>query len=257
MAKINVIKVGGNVIENPNALDNFLKDFVALAGPKILVHGGGKKASQWSKRLDIPVEMKEGRRITNTETLELITGIYGGQVNKNIVAFLQGYDCNAIGLSGADGNAIQAIKRTVEETDFGWVGDITRVNTAFFKLLLENGMSPICCALTHNGQGQILNTNADTIASSIAVALGKDYEVTLYYCFEQMGVMKSLEDPNSLIEQIDTKIYKELKEQNIITDGMLPKLKNAFEALQKGVYKVAIGKPEMIKGTMKHTSITL
>ena len=257
MSKINVIKVGGNVIENPNALDEFLKDFATLAGPKILIHGGGKKASQWSERLGIPVEMKEGRRITNNETLELITGIYGGQVNKNIVASLQGYDCDAIGLSGADGNAIQAVKRAVEETDFGWVGDITHVNTAFFKLLLENGMSPICCALTHDGHGQILNTNADTIASGIAVALGKDYKVTLYYCFEQLGVMKSLEDSNSLIEQIDTEIYKELKAQNIITDGMLPKLKNAFDALEKGVSKVAIGKPEMIKGSIKHTSITL
>ena len=257
MAKISVIKVGGNVIENPKVLDEFLKDFATLAGPKILVHGGGKKASQWSERLGIPLEMKEGRRITNTETLELITGIYGGQVNKNIVASLQGYDCDAIGLSGADGNAIQAVKRAVEETDFGWVGDITHVNTAFFKLLLENEMSPICCALTHDGYGQILNTNADTIASGIAVALGKYYEVTLYYCFEQLGVMKSLEDSNSLIEQIDTEIYKELKAQNIITDGMLPKLKNAFDALEKGVSKVAIGKPQMIKGSIKHTSITL
>ncbi len=257
MTKVSIIKVGGNIIENPMDLDNFLKDFASITGPKILVHGGGKKASQWAERLGIPVEMKDGRRITNTETLELITGIYGGQVNKNIVASLQGYNCNAIGLSGADANAIQAIKRPVENTDFGWVGDITYVNTSFFKLLLNNALSPICCALTHDANGQILNTNADTIASSIAVALGKDFEVNLYYCFEQSGVMKSLKDQNSLIEHIDSRIYKELKEEHIITEGMLPKMKNAFDALQNGVSKVHIGKPEMIKEIIKHTTITL
>ena len=257
MSKLSIVKVGGNVIENEALLLPFLQGFAELTGPKILVHGGGKKASQWAERLGIPVQMNAGRRITDTDTLELITGIYAGQVNKSIVATLQGLDCNAIGLSGADGNAIQAIKRPEAAIDFGWVGDVASVNTPFFTQLLDQGLSPVCCALTHDGKGQLLNTNADTIASQLAVALGKQFEVNLYYCFEQLGVLQSLEDPDSLIETIDTKKHKELLDQKIIHQGMLPKMKNAFDALNQGVSKVAIGKPEMISSSIKHTSITL
>lgn len=257
MPKLSIVKVGGNVIENEALLLPFLQGFMDLKGPKILVHGGGKKASQWAERLGIPVQMNAGRRITDSDTLELITGIYGGQVNKNIVAILQGLGCDAIGLSGADGNAIQAIKRPVETIDYGWVGDVQSINTLFFTQLLDQGLSPVCCALTHDGNGQLLNTNADTIASQLASALSEQFEVNLYYCFEQIGVLKSLEDPDSLIEHINTEKYKELVDQKIINQGMLPKMKNAFDALNQGVSKVAIGKPEMISNSIKHTSITL
>ena len=228
-----------------------------MEGNKILVHGGGKKATLWAERLGIPVQMNDGRRITDAQTLELITGIYGGQVNKNIVALLQGLDCNAIGLSGADGNAIQAKKRPAKPIDYVFVGDVTLVNFAFFFNLLKQKLSPVCCALTHTGSGQILNTNADTIASKIAVALSTKFEVNLFYCFEKPGVLESVEEDDSLIEHIDPKKYKELKEHKIIHEGMLPKMKNAFDALNQGVSKVAIGKPEMIGGKIKHTSITL
>jgi len=257
MSKISVVKIGGNVIENSKVLQSFLSGFAKLEGPKVLVHGGGKKASQWADRLGIPVQMIEGRRITDSETLELITGIYGGQVNKNIVALLQALNCNAIGISGADGNAIKAVKRPTKPINYGFVGDVTEVNSSFFKHLLEQGLSPVCCALTHDGSGQILNTNADTIASQIAIALSASYEVNLYYCFEKPGVLRAVEDENSLIENIDTAVYKELIETKIIHEGMLPKMKNAFDALQQGVSKVAIGKPEMIGSNTKHTSITL
>ncbi|MDG2491352.1 MAG: acetylglutamate kinase [Flavobacteriaceae bacterium] len=257
MSKLNIVKVGGNVIENPKVLFPFLQEFAKLEGNKILVHGGGKKATLWAERLGIPVQMNDGRRITDAETLELITGIYGGQVNKNIVTLLQGLDCNAIGLSGADGNAIQAKKRPTKPIDYGFVGDVTLVNSAFFVNLLKQKLSPVCCALTHTGSGQILNTNADTIASKIAVALSTKFEVNLFYCFEKPGVLESVEEDDSLIEHIDPKKYKELKEHKIIHEGMLPKMKNAFDALNQGVSKVAIGKPEMIGGKIKHTSITL
>ena len=257
MSKLSIVKVGGNVIENEALLLPFLQGFAELTGPKILIHGGGKKASQWAERLGIPVQMNAGRRITDTDTLELITGVYGGQVNKNIVAKLQGLGCNAMGLSGADGNAIQAIKRPVEAIDYGWVGDVQSVNSVFFSQLLNQGLSPVCCALTHDGKGQLLNTNADTIAAQIAIALAKQFDVKLYYCFEQLGVLQSLEDPNSLIEQIDSKKYKDLVDQKIIHQGMLPKMKNAFDALKQGVSKVAIGKPEMISSSIKHTTLTL
>ena len=257
MSKLSIVKVSGNIIENEAILLPFLQDFADLTGPKILVNGGGKKASQWAERLGIPVQINAGRRITDTDTLELITGIYAGQVNKSIVATLQGLECNAIGLSGADGNAIQAIKRPVAAIDYGWVGDVQSVNSVFFAQLLNQGLSPICCALTHDGKGQLLNTNADTIASQLAVALSKRFEVSLYYCFEQRGVLQSLEDPDSLIENIDSKKYEELLDQKIIHQGMLPKMKNAFNALNQGVSKVAIGKSEMISSSIKHTSITL
>ncbi len=257
MKEINIVKIGGNVIDNPNELKSFLKIFADLKGLKILVHGGGKKASQWAERLNIPVQLIDGRRITDSDTLELITGIYAGQINKNIVASLQGLNCNAVGLSGADGNAIRAVKRTHKNIDYGWVGDIVDVNTDFFKSLLSQNIIPVCCALTHDGKGQLLNTNADTIASSIAIALGKEYRVTLHYCFEQLGVMRSLENPDSLIEHIDSKLYSELLNQKIISDGMLVKMENVYNALKKGVNKVTIGKAEMISGNTKHTSITL
>ena len=189
MPKLSIVKIGGAVIEDPKKLAVFLADFAALDGHKVLVHGGGKKASLWAEKLGIPVQMKDGRRVTDAATLELITGIYGGQLNKNIVALLQGMGCNALGLSGADGNAIQAIKRPVKAIDYGFVGDVSQVNTALFNSLIEQDISPVCCAITHDGRGQLFNTNADTIAAEIGKAMAAHFDTVLYYCFELAGAM--------------------------------------------------------------------
>ena len=257
MPKLNIVKIGGTVIEEEAKLLPFLNDFAALKGPKILVHGGGKKATAWAEKLGIPVQMKDGRRITDAATLELITGLYAGQVNKNIVVQLQGMNCNALGLSGADANAIQAVKRPIKAIDYGFVGDVKKVNNAWFQHLLEQNISPVCCAITHDKKGQLFNTNADTITAEIGKALSHDFEVKISYCFELPGVMKDLNDPNSLIENINRASYQELLLNNTIAAGMLPKLHNAFDALQTGVNEVAIGATNMINQNIPYTSITL
>ena len=257
MPKLNIVKIGGAIIEEEAKLLPFLKDFAALKGPKILVHGGGKKATAWAEKLGIPVQMKDGRRITDAATLQLITGLYAGQVNKNIVAQLQGMNCNAMGLSGADANAIQAVKRPVKAIDYGFVGDVEKVNNAWFKYLLEQNISPVCCAITHDKKGQLLNTNADTITAEIGKALAQDFEIKIYYCFELPGVMKDLNDPSSLIENINRTSYQELLLNNTISAGMLPKLHNAFDALSAGVNEVAICATNMINQNIPYTSITL
>lgn len=257
MPKLNIVKIGGAIIEEEAKLLPFLENFAALKGPKILVHGGGKKATAWAEKLGIPVQMKDGRRVTDAATLELITGLYAGQVNKNIVAHLQGMDCNALGLSGADANAIQAVKRPVKAIDYGFVGDVKQVNDTWFKHLLDQNISPVCCAITHDKNGQLFNTNADTITAEIGKALAQDFEVKISYCFELPGVMKDINDPNSLIEKINQASYQQLLLNNTISAGMLPKLHNAFDALQAGVKEVAIGATNMINQTIPYTSITL
>ncbi len=257
MPKLNIVKIGGAIIEEEAKLLPFLENFAALEGPKILVHGGGKKATAWAEKLGIPVQMKDGRRVTDAATLELITGLYAGQVNKNIVAHLQGMDCNALGLSGADANAIQAVKRPVKAIDYGFVGDVKQVNDTWFKHLLDQNISPVCCAITHDKNGQLFNTNADTITAEIGKALAQDFEVKISYCFELPGVMKDINDPNSLIEKINQASYQQLLLNNTISAGMLPKLHNAFDALQAGVKEVAIGATNMINQTIPYTSITL
>ena len=257
MPKLNIVKIGGAIIEEEVKLLPFLENFAALKGPKILVHGGGKKATAWAEKLGIPVQMKDGRRVTDAATLELITGLYAGQVNKNIVAHLQGMDCNALGLSGADANAIQAVKRPVKAIDYGFVGDVKQVNDTWFKHLLDQNISPVCCAITHDKNGQLFNTNADTITAEIGKALAQDFEVKISYCFELPGVMKDINDPNSLIEKINQASYQQLLLNNTISAGMLPKLHNAFDALQAGVKEVAIGATNMINQTIPYTSITL
>lgn len=257
MPKLNIVKIGGAIIEEEAKLLPFLENFASLKGPKILVHGGGKKATAWAEKLGIPVQIKDGRRITDAATLELITGLYAGQVNKNIVAQLQGMNCNALGLSGADANAIQAVKRPVKAIDYGFVGDVKKVNTAWFQQLLDQNISPVCCAITHDKKGQLFNTNADTITAEIGKALAQDFEVKISYCFELPGVMKDLNDPNSLIEQINRDSYQQLLLDNTISAGMLPKLHNAFDALHAGVNEVAIGATNMINHTIPYTSITL
>lgn len=244
-----IIKIGGNVIDNSENLYNFLKDFTALKGHKILVHGGGKVATQLSKTLGIEAKLVDGRRITDIETLRVVTMVYGGLINKNIVAQLQRFSNNAIGLTGADGDFIRTKKRPVKTVDYGFVGDIdeSSIKPQNISSLLEAGFTPVFCALTHDGEGQLLNTNADTIASALAVALAGLYETTLIYCFEKKGVLKDIEDEASLIQEIDPAYYQELKLQQVIHSGMLPKLDNAFAAIASGVKAVIIGHSDDLK----------
>ncbi len=245
--KLSIVKIGGNVIENEIELDKFLVNFSKLEAPKILVHGGGTLATKLATKLGIESKMTSGRRITDGKSLEVITMVYGGLTNKNIVAKLQGLGTNAIGLSGADGNTIQAHKRPVKEIDFGFVGDIDGINSELIDTLVGADLTPVFCAITHDGKGQLLNTNADTIASELAIGMSHKYETTLYYCFEKKGVLLKVEDDESVIKHIDTNSYNDLLEQNIIADGMLPKMENCFHALQQSVSKVCIGDISMLQ----------
>ncbi|CAM4112327.1 acetylglutamate kinase [Zobellia roscoffensis] len=256
--KLSIIKIGGNVIENKEELSKFLKAFSELEGPKILVHGGGKLATQLGTRLGIESKLIGGRRITDEQSLELITMVYGGLVNKNIVAELQSNNCNAIGLSGADGNTIQAHKRPVKEIDYGFAGDVDGVDSSTISKLLEAGLTPVFCAMTHDGNGQLLNTNADTIASELAIGMSENYETTLYYCFEKKGVLMDVNDEDSVVKHIDSESYKDLLEQKVIVDGMLPKMENCFHALKQNVHQVRIGNIGMLdpKSTL-FTTLTL
>jgi acetylglutamate kinase len=251
--KLYVIKIGGNVIDNSENLYHFLKDFTAVDGYKILVHGGGKVATQLSETLGIEAKLVDGRRITDIETLRVVTMVYGGLINKNIVAQLQRFGTNAIGLTGADGNFIKTKKRPVKTIDYGFVGDMDdkSIDQKSLERLMDAGFTPVFCAITHDGEGQLLNTNADTIASALAVALSKLYETTLVYCFEKKGVLQDINDEESLIREIDPERYETLKEQQIIHSGMLPKLDNAFTAINCGVKAVIIGKSDDL-GQLEH-----
>jgi acetylglutamate kinase len=256
--KLTVIKIGGNVINNSEALTSFLTDFSKVNGLKILVHGGGKRATEMANDLGLQPKMIGGRRITDEANLEIVTMVYAGLLNKNITAELQKYNCNVIGLSGSDANCILAHKRIVKDIDYGFAGDVDKVNASAIKVFLENEMVPVFCAITHDKNGQLLNTNADTIASEIAKGMSKDYDVELIYCFEKNGVLQDVNDDNSVIEKIDSNTYKVLKENKIIADGMLPKMENCFESLRKGVEKVIIGNPKVIADkNQKFTTLTL
>lgn len=254
--QINIIKIGGNVIDNPDTLAQFLTDFAQVKGLKILVHGGGKLATKMAEGLHIPQQMIDGKRITDAETLKIATMVYAGYINKNMVTQLQKSGCNAIGLSGADGNAIQTVKRPTEPIDFGFVGDMTEksINTEFIEILLNNALVPVFCAITHDANGQLLNTNADTIAQSLAVSLSEKYDVNLIYSFEKKGVLINLEDDNSFIPEINYDYFLELKEKGIINKGMLPKLQNAFTAIEKGVRNVFIIKEDAILSLLNKNS---
>jgi acetylglutamate kinase len=257
MERLKVIKIGGNIIDNDEALALFIKDFSTITGPKVLVHGGGKLATKLAKQMNIPVKMTEGRRITNAETLDIITMVYAGKINKNIVAQLQANQCNAIGFSGADGNTIVSEKRPIKTLDYCFVGDVKKVNTNTLEILLNANITPVFCAITHNENGQLLNTNADTIASELAIGLSSLFNTELYYCFEKNGVLEDVENDDTIIENINTDSYKTLKDDNIIFEGMLPKLDNCFHAINKNVTKVCIGKSAMLFNTNnKHTTIT-
>jgi len=257
-----IIKIGGNIIDDVQKFSSFLNDFAAIKEKKILVHGGGKLATKLAQQMNIPQQMVEGRRITDAETLKIVTMVYAGLINKNIVAQLQCYNCNAIGLSGADANLILAHKRNSQSSplgDGGYVGDVDIVNHEFFKNLLEQNLTPVIAPITHDKKGQLLNTNADTIAQEIAKALSAFYNVELIYSFEKSGVLLDVNNEKSVIQKLNAEYYKELKQEGKIFAGMIPKLDNAFTALNSGVKKVIIGKAEEIEELIsgeKGTSIT-
>lgn len=256
--ELRIVKIGGNVINDRNQLNEFLSDFARLEGLKILVHGGGRKATEIADSLGLQPRMVDGRRVTDEANLQVVTMVYAGLLNKNIVANLQSLNCNAIGLSGADANVIRAHKRIVKEIDYGFAGDIDEVDDRIITTFLDAGLSPVFSAITHDNIGQLLNTNADTIAAELAKALSGEFKVDLIYCFEKAGVLSDIEKEDSIIEKIDRLSYAGLVENGIIADGMLPKLKNCFEALEAGVDIVRIGKPELIKNKKaKHTTLKL
>lgn len=244
METLAVIKIGGNIIDDDIKLGAFLEAFAGVKGRKILVHGGGKLATKLASALGIQQQMIDGRRITDAETLKIVTMVYAGYINKDIVTQLQALHCNAIGLCGADGNAILAHKRIHPTIDYGYVGDVDAVGTGFLGELLLQDKTPVFAPITHDGKGQLLNTNADTIAREIARALSADFEVSLVYSFEKSGVLMDADDDRSVISRIDPASYKDLKERQVIFAGMIPKLDNAFAALDGGVRKVIIGKAE-------------
>jgi acetylglutamate kinase len=241
-----VLKIGGNIIDNPIELTKFLSDFSEVDGYKILVHGGGKLATKMAESIGLTPQLIDGRRITDAPMLDVAVMTYAGAINKNIVAQLQALNCNAIGFTGADGNLILSEKRNHPTINFGFVGDVKNVNSELLQALLSIGISPVFCAITHDNKGQLLNTNADTIASEIAISLSAIFEVSLLYCFEKQGVLADSEDENSVILQINEQNYKELLEKKAIHSGMIPKMDNCFYALNKGVEKVIIGSPNLL-----------
>jgi acetylglutamate kinase len=253
MDSLYVIKIGGNIIDDEKELASFLKDFAAVQGKKILVHGGGKLATRLAEKMNVPQQMVEGRRITDAETLKIVTMVYAGYINKNIVAQLHAEGANAMGLSGPDGNIIQAHKRTHPSIDYGFAGDIDSINTELLKSLLDQELALVVAPITHDKKGQLLNTNADTIAQELAKALSPFYRVHLIYSFEKSGVLGNADDESSIIRQITPDTYKKLKEDGVVFAGMIPKLDNAFAALNSGVERVIIGKAEnlheLIEGT--------
>jgi len=239
---VSIIKIGGNIVDNPEALNSFLLDFQRMKGLKVLVHGGGVMASKMADTLGIKTLKIDGRRITDAETLKIVTMVYAGYINKNIVASLQNEGCNAIGLTGADANSIPSKRRSPEPIDFGFVGDpiSENINVPFISQLLKTNLTPVFCAITHDGKGSLLNTNADTVANSLATALSKEYQTSLYYCFEKEGVLKDINNPESLLATINKMEYAQLKVDKVITEGMIPKLDNSFKAIENGVSKVII-----------------
>lgn len=244
---LSIIKIGGNIIDDTVELAHFINDFSKIEGNKILVHGGGKSASKMAKSIGLVPQMIEGRRITDQPMLDVVVMIYAGEINKNIVAKLQSNNTNAMGFSGADGNLIQSTKRNHPTINYGFVGDVQKVNTPLLETLINNGIVPVFCAITHDKKGQLLNTNADTIASELAIAASEVFEVTLNYCFEKPGVLTDVDDDNSVIHQINSVLYASLKEQGAIHSGMIPKLDNCFNSLSKGVQKIRIGHHSMLK----------
>lgn len=259
MNKLYVTKIGGNVLDDEAALDKFLKDFASIQAPKILIHGGGAMATKIGNQLGIESKYVNGRRITDRQTLDLVTMVYGGLINKQIVAHLQQWGCNALGVTGADGNMIKAVKRPVHDIDFGHVGDITpdSVNSTLLYFLLKQNVVPVFAPLTYS-EGHMLNTNADTIASVLAVSLSKHFDVRLIFCFEKKGVLRNVNDESSVIRQLNEPDYQRLLAEGVFADGILPKLENAFSAIRSGVKEVLIGEAsDLIRNTRVDTEGTL
>lgn len=256
---IKVVKIGGNVIDNEAALAQFVVDFAALEGPKILVHGGGKLATRLAEKLEIPTTMIDGRRVTDAQTLDVVTMVYAGLVNKGVVAKLQATGCNAIGLSGADGGVIRATRRPAKPIDFGFVGDITveGVDADFILSLTERGVVPVFCSIMHDGAGTLLNCNADSVASAVAVAVAQKADTELVFCFEKQGVMENIDDPNSVIAEIRPHSYKTLLADGVVNKGMIPKIDGAFRALDSGVKVVTIKHSEALTSPESGTKIML
>ncbi len=255
MEKINVIKVGGAVVEDEQQLDRLLKDFSAIEGRKVLVHGGGRRATKVAAQLGIETQMVNGRRVTDKEMLEVVTMVYGGLVNKNVVARLQAEGVNALGLTGADMDVIRSHKRPVKDgIDYGFVGDVDKADGDMLHTLIEAGVVPVMAPLTHDGHGDILNTNADTIASETAKALAKHYDVTLTFCFEKKGVLANPDDDESVIPVINNELFHTYVADGTISGGMLPKIENSLDAIKAGVEKVVITKADAL-GTESGTVI--
>ncbi len=240
MQKLTIVKIGGQIVDDQEKLTLLLEQFSAINGNKILVHGGGKLASMVSSKMGVNPQMINGRRITDSESLRIVQMVYGGLINTNIVAALQSLNCNAQGMNGADGNSILAVKRPVKEIDYGFVGDIVKINSNYLKQLLSIGSIPVFCALTHDSKGQILNTNADTITAELGVALSNEFDINLVYCFEKKGVLQDINNDGSLISHITEVGYLKLRKDKIIIDGMIPKIDNAFAGLSRGVSNVFI-----------------
>lgn len=244
MDKLFIIKIGGNIIDDEKKLFPFLEEFASIEGRKILVHGGGKLATRLAEQLGIEQQLVDGRRITDAETLKIVTMVYAGYVNKNIVARLQSHNCNAMGLCGADGDSILAHKRQHPIIDYGYVGDVDAINSRLLISLLEQNIAIVFAPITHDQQGQLLNTNADTIAQELAKGLSHFYDISLIYSFDKSGVLLDATDDSTVIPEINPVYYQQLKSRQKIFEGMLPKLDNAFLALNSGVKKVIIGKAE-------------
>lgn len=253
--KLTLIKVGGKIVEEEATLQALLSDFAAIEGRKVLVHGGGRSATKLAARLGIESQMVNGRRITDAETLKIVTMVYGGLVNKNIVARLQACGVNALGLTGADMDVIRSVKRPVKDVDYGFVGDVERVDATLLGDLIAKGVVPVMVPLTHDGCGNMLNTNADTIAGETAKALAQLFDVTLVYCFEKRGVLRDENDDDSVIPQITRADFEQLVADGVVQGGMIPKLENAFEALRAGVSQVIITQASAINMTGEGTRI--
>lgn len=252
-----IIKVGGKIVENPESLNALLKDFAAVEGKKLLVHGGGRSATQMAARLGVETKMVDGRRITDEAMLEVVTMVYGGLVNKRIVAGLQALGVNAVGLTGADMNIVLSDKRKVSAVDYGWVGDVKRVNAEAVATLIESGCCPVVAPLTHDGCGHMLNTNADTMAGEMAKAMAAHYDVTLMFCFEKPGVLADENDDSSLIPTITPAVLDDLKRRGVVSGGMIPKLDNAIACVSAGVESVVITQADRIADPYAGTKICL
>lgn len=252
---ITVVKIGGNVIDHPEALQRFVRDFAALPGPKILVHGGGKEATRLAGTLGVEVQMIEGRRITDAQMLEIVTMVYAGAVNKRIVALLQAAGCDAIGLSGADAGIIRARRRSPEPVDYGFVGDIEAVSAERLQLLLEAGLTPVFSAIMHDGAGTLLNCNADSVASAVAAGASKLGTTDLVYCFEKAGVLRDAEDESTVIATITRSDFERLKADGTVSRGMIPKITNALNSVEQGVRSVTIKRADCLHDPAAGTRI--